>query len=119
MFGIVDNPARQAMESWVVARVELEFIVNVVMTPAGRIYRAVAGHFVEAHRRGVAFAQEVLCVRGARRADVVVATSHPANLDFCQAEKGLLSATLAALRRRGPGVSVTVITHGGETVPVI
>lgn len=213
MFGIVDNPVRQAMESWVAARVGLEFIVNVVMTPEGRIYRAVAGHFVEAHRRGVAFAQEVFCVRGTRQADVVVVTSHPGDLDFWQAGKGLLAADLAAqdggtailvapcyegvgphpryleyqtaasaeslleqthlmppqeqlplavaaaslriirrlnvlvvsegldpdelrragmtpfptpqdalsaaLRRHGPGVSVTVITHGGETVPVI
>ncbi len=96
MFGIVDNPVRQAMESWVAARVGLEFIVNVVTTPEGRIYRAVAGNFVEAHRRGVAFAQEVLCVRSARRADVVVTTSYPADSDLWQAGKALLGADLVA-----------------------
>lgn len=96
MFGVVDNPVRQAMEEWVAARVGLEFILNVLMTPDGRIYRAVAGHFVEAHRRGVVFAQEVFCVRGSRRAGIVVAASHPADLDLWQAGKALLAADLAA-----------------------
>ena len=96
MLGTVDNPVRQAMESWVGARVGLEFIINVVFTPEGRILHASAGHFIEAHRQGVARARETLCVRSRRRADIVVTTSHRADGDFWQGGKGLLTADLAA-----------------------
>ncbi len=96
MFGAVDCPVRQAMESWVTARVGLAFIVNVVFTPDGRLYRVVAGHCIEAHRRGVALAREAFCVPVRQRADVVVATSRPADSDLWQAGKGLLAADLAA-----------------------
>jgi len=116
MFGAVDNPVRQAMESWVTARVGLEYIVNVVFTPEGRLYRAVAGHCIEAHRRGVTLAREVLCVRFGHRADIVMATSYPADSDLWQAGKGLLAADLAA-REGGTAILVAPCYEGAGPHP--
>lgn len=112
MFGQVENPVRRAMESWVAERAGLGFIVNVAFTPEGRIYRAVAGHFVEAHRQGVAHAREIFCVQARRRAEIVVTTSHPADGDLWQAGKGLLAADLAA----AAGGTVILVTPCPEGV---
>lgn len=95
IFGQVSSPIRANMERWV-GRLGLHFIVNVVCMPHGDIYRAVAGHFVQAHRQGVRFAQDVIAVRARSRADIVVASSFPADLDFWQAGKGMMSADLLA-----------------------
>ena len=83
------------MENWV-GQLGLHFIVNVICTPDGKIYKAVSGHFIQAHRKGVEYAQEVLAVRVKHKADVVVAGSYPADLDFWQALKALMSADLLA-----------------------
>jgi nickel-dependent lactate racemase len=112
MLGTVDNPVRRAMESWVGARVGLEFIINVVSTAEGRIVHAVAGHFIAAHREGVAYARGVLCARSRRQADIVVTTSHRADGDFWQGGKGLLTADLAA----SDGGTVILVTPCVEGV---
>lgn len=90
-FGDITSPIRATMERWV-GQLGLHFIVNVICTPGGNIYRAVAGHFIAAHRQGVVYAQDVFAVRAQQRADIVVVGSHPADLDFWQASKALLSA---------------------------
>lgn len=95
IFGQVSSPIRANMERWV-GQLGLHFIVNVICTPHGDIYRAVAGHFVQAHRQGVRYAQEVIAVRARSKADIVVASSYPADLDFWQAGKGMMSADLLA-----------------------
>ena len=104
IFGQVDSPIRANMERWV-GQLGLHFIVNVICTPQGQIYRAVAGHFMQAHRRGVQYAQEVFAVRAQQRADIVVASSYPADLDLWQAGKGMMSADLLA---RDGGVIILV-----------
>lgn len=91
VFGDVTSHIRANMERWV-EQLGLHFIVNVICTPEGHVYRAVAGHLIEAHRRGVEFAKEVFAVRARRRAEIVVVGSYPADLDFWQASKALLSA---------------------------
>ncbi len=88
LFGVPDSPVRLNMEKWVDA-VGLDFIVNVIFTPQGEIYRVVAGHYVQAHRQGVRYASEVYAVEVAERADIVVISSHPADLDLWQATKAL------------------------------
>lgn len=90
-FGNITTPLRTAMERWV-GQLGLHFIVNVICTPEGKIYKAVSGHFIEAHRKGVEYAQQVYAVRIKQKADVVVAGSYPADLDFWQALKALMSA---------------------------
>ena len=90
MFGEDDCPVRLEMEEWV-PTVGLDFIVNAVVTPDRRIYRVVAGHFIDAHRAGVRYAKEVYQVSVPELADVAVVSSAPANADFWQGGKGILS----------------------------
>jgi len=86
LVGDVNSPVRANIESWT-ERVGLDFILNVIYTPKGSIYRAVAGHYVKAHRQGVRHAREVYGVQASARADIVVSSSHPADLDMWQASK--------------------------------
>ncbi len=109
-FGDITSPVRAAMERWV-GQLGLHFIVNVVCTPEGQVYKAVTGHFVKAHRQGVAYAQEVYSVPVKERADVVVVSSYPADLDFWQALKALLSADLLA-KDGGTVILVTPCPEG-------
>lgn len=93
VFGDITSPIRANMERWV-EQLGLHFIVNVICTPEGKIYQAVAGHLIEAHRRGVEYAKNVYAVRVKQKADIVVASSYPAGLDLWQAGKGMMSADL-------------------------
>lgn len=90
-FGDITSPVRATMERWV-EQLGLHFIVNVICAPGAAIYRAVAGHFIEAHRQGVEYAKQIFAVRAQRRVHIVVVSSYPADLDFWQASKALLSA---------------------------
>lgn len=90
VFGEEENPVRNEMEKWVEA-VGLEFIVNCVPDRYNRIYRAVAGHYVRAHREGVKYSKEVYGVRFNKEADIVVASSYPMDFDFWQASKAIIA----------------------------
>ena len=95
VLGEEENPARREMEDWVEAvDVGLDFIINCILTPQDRIYRVVAGHYVKAHRAGVTFSREVYGVRARERVDIAVASSHPADFDFWQGWKGIISGEL-------------------------
>ncbi|HHW09529.1 MAG TPA: nickel-dependent lactate racemase [Firmicutes bacterium] len=93
MFGSEESPVRRNMEAWV-DTVGLHFIVNIVGPPDGRIYKAVAGHYVKAHRAGVRYAKELYGVEFAERPEIAVVSSHPADADFWQATKGILPGDL-------------------------
>ena len=110
VFGDITSPIRANMEKWV-GELGLHFIVNVICTPGGQIYKAVAGHFIEAHRQGVEAAKEVCAVRVRRRADIVIAGSYPADLDFWQASKALTSAD-HLVRDGGTVILVTPCPEG-------
>jgi nickel-dependent lactate racemase len=92
--GDIDSPVRVGMEK--VARAAgLRFIVNVVRDPKGRILTVVAGDFVAAHRLGVEVSRRAYAVRVPRLVDIVVVSSFPADIDWWQAEKGLIAASFA------------------------
>jgi nickel-dependent lactate racemase len=105
-----DCPLRVEMERWV-ASVGLEFIVNLVLTADGEVYRAVAGHFRDAQRAGVAHAKEVCGVRASGEADITVVSSRPADADLWQASKALLSADLVT-REGGAIILLTPCPEG-------
>jgi nickel-dependent lactate racemase len=87
------TPCREEMEDFAAA-IGLDFIVNVVLNRHGELVRAVAGHFVAAHREGVEWAKTVYGVRFREQADVTLSSTYPIDFDFWQAKKGLFSATL-------------------------
>ncbi len=89
--GVVDNPCRLGMEE-VARRVGLSFIVNVVKNFRNEVVEIVAGDFVEAHRQGIEHSRRSFGVPFPAPADMVIVSSYPADIDFWQAEKGLISA---------------------------
>jgi len=92
--GDIDSPVRVGMEE-VARRAGLDFIINVVRDPKGRILTVVAGDFVAAHRLGVEVSRHAYAAHFAEPADIVVVSSFPADIDWWQAEKGLIAAHFA------------------------
>lgn len=106
MFGQDTTPIREMMESWVDS-VGLDFIINVVLNTKMQIADVVAGHYVSAHRAGVARGKQIAGCRIPEKADIMVAGSHPADQDFWQSPKAMYAAEAALKGDRG-GVLVLV-----------
>ena len=105
LFGVEDCPIRLNMEKWV-DTIGLHFIVNTVLTPEGQIYKVVAGHYVKAQRRGVAYARQALGCPIRELSDICVVSSFPADADFWQSGKGMCSAEHAV--KPGSGTIILV-----------
>lgn len=104
--GVLDNnPVRDDLEE-IGAKVGIDMILNVVLNGGKEILKVVAGHPVEAHRVGVAFAREVFGVPAAA-ADIVVASpgGFPKDINVYQAQKAL---TPAARMVKNGGVIILV-----------
>ncbi len=111
--GIADNPVRAEMEL-IADRAELRAIFNVVLNAEGQLVRGFYGDPRAAHRAGVAVAREVYGVPLPGQADIVVAGSHPCDIEFWQAHKSLYPADLAVRA----GGTVIVVTPSPEGVSV-
>lgn len=92
--GLMENPCRAGIEK-VARKVRLSYILNTVKNMDGDIVGLFGGDFVEAHRRGASLAREVYRVDIPERADIVVVSSSPCDIDYWQAEKGLIAAYFA------------------------
>ncbi len=108
--GQVENPVRAEIEH-IAGQVGLKAIFNVVLDPAGRLVRAFYGDFVQAHRAGVAVSQQVYGVPLPAQADIVIAGSHPCDIEFWQAHKSLYPAELA-VKAGGTIIVVTPCPEG-------
>jgi len=87
--GVVENnPIRMEMDE-AAELVGLDFIVNTVMNSEGRIVKVFSGHFLSAHREGMKFAKDLLGVRLPSKAEVVVSSGSPMDINFYQASKAL------------------------------
>jgi len=93
MLGFAENPVRDEMNACA-AMAGLEFIVNVVCDPSGRVIDAVAGHMIEAYLAGCKISREVFGVRVPRQADIVIVDSYPKDIELWQAAKALYAADL-------------------------
>lgn len=91
-----DNPVRQDIEE-AGRMVGLDFILNVVLDPAKRIVRAVAGHPVIAHEEARKVTDAVYGVEIEKKADIVIASpgGRPKDMNLYQAQKGLENAKYA------------------------
>jgi nickel-dependent lactate racemase len=90
IMGWADNPIRKEMEEWV-KTIGLDFIINAVVTPENKTYKIIAGDFVEAHRRGVIYAQEIYEIIAREKVDVAIVSSHTADWDLWQGAKGVIA----------------------------
>jgi nickel-dependent lactate racemase len=67
-------------------------MVNAVVSRRREIVKVFAGHFVKAHRSGIESAKSIYGVKVPGLADITISSSHPADIDYWQALKGLFSA---------------------------
>jgi nickel-dependent lactate racemase len=116
--GNVASPLRQSLEQFVADRVPLNFMVNVVVTLGGEIYRCVAGHPVRAHRVGVEYARAAFGVHVSGRYPVVVANCSPYDVDLWQSVKGAFCGDLLTADG-GTLVLVTAAPEGNSTYPLL
>jgi nickel-dependent lactate racemase len=108
--GKVDTPCREEMEDFARAT-GLNFIVNTVLNRDGQLVRAVAGHFIGAHREGVRWAEKVYGVPFRQKADVTLSSTYPIDFDLFQADKGLFSAAVCT-KEGGEIILVSPCTEG-------
>ncbi len=113
--GREDCPVRLEIEH-VARRAGLRFIVNTVLDADSRIAGVFAGDPVAAHRAGVAFARDIWTQTVPDLADIVVASSYPADIDFWQAQK-TLHFMECAVRRGGELILLTPCPEGMSGEP--
>lgn len=112
--GCIENPVRKEMEQ-IASQVGLKGILNVVLDAQGRLIRSFYGDPVIAHRAGAVVSREVYGIALPAKADIVIAGSHPCDIEFWQAHKSLYSAQLAVK----PGGSIIIVTPCPEGVSVV
>ncbi|HII92280.1 MAG TPA: nickel-dependent lactate racemase [Methanosarcina sp.] len=110
--GRVDGPVRQDMEE--AAKIfGLDFILNVVLDSKKEIVAAVAGDFIEAHRKGVEVVDSMYKVP-VEPADTVIVScgGFPKDINLFQANKALDNATQAVKR----GGSIILVAECAEGI---
>jgi lactate racemase len=112
--GQENNPVRAEIEQ-IAGQVGLKAIFNVVLDPSGRLVQAFYGDTIQAHRAGVALSRQVYGARIPAQADIVIAGSHPCDIEFWQAHKSLYPAEIAVR----PGGTIIVVTPCPEGVSVM
>ncbi len=111
--GRLDNPCRQGIER-VAEKVGLDFIVNLVNNSNNEVAGIYAGDFIKAHRRGAEKSRQAYGVNIDTPAEIVVVSSFPFDLDWWQADKSLISASLA-VKKRGIIVFLAPCPEGLES----
>jgi nickel-dependent lactate racemase len=108
--GLLENPVRKELDA-MARKVGMNTILNTVLNRHGQVVQAFFGDVVEAFRAGVARSREVYDVPIPEEADIVLASSHPCDLEFWQAHKTLYPSDLAV--KAGGIVIVATPCHEG------
>ncbi len=108
--GKVMNPVRAEIEA-VASRTRMRHVVNTILDRHGKLVDVVAGETQATYLRGVELARRVWEIPIPRLADIVVVSSHPADIDFWQANKGLYAAE-RIVKRGGDIILVTSCPEG-------
>jgi len=109
--GIEDNPVRRDMDD-MADRVGMQTIFNAVMNDSGGVVGLFFGEMRKAFRSGVQLARRIYGVEYREAPDIVLANSHPCDLDFWQSHKSLYPAQ----RMVKPGGTIIVATPAPEGV---
>jgi len=109
--GIEDNPVRRDMDD-MADRVGLRTIFNAVLNDAGDVVGLFYGATRPTFKAGVKLAREIYGVEYQEIPDIVLANSHPCDLDFWQSHKSLYPAQ----RMVRPGGTIIVCTPAPEGV---
>jgi nickel-dependent lactate racemase len=107
---IAGNPVREDIDE-AGELIGIDFIFNVLLDEQKRIYHAVAGHYLEAHRAGCEVYDRRCDLRVPQAADVVIASpgGRPKDINLYQAQKTLDNVAGAV---RDGGVVVLVARCG-------
>ncbi len=91
--------------------ISIDFILNVVLDPHKKILKAVAGHYIDAHREGCHFLDSLYKIRIEKAADIVIVSpgGFPKDINMYQAQKALDNARHAV---REGGVIIWVASCG-------
>ncbi len=111
------NPVREDLEE-AIKYCPIDFIVNVVLDEHKNIIRAVAGHYIEAHREGCRFLDALYCKEIDEKADIVIVSQGgaPKDINLYQTQKALDNAK-NAVKKGGIIILVGACTEGfGEGV---
>ncbi len=109
--GIKDNPVRRDMDD-MADRVGLRTIFNAVLNDAGDVVGLFYGAMRPAFKAGVKLARKIHGIEYHETPDIVLANSHPCDLDFWQSHKSLYPAQ----RMVKPGGTIIVCTPAPEGV---
>jgi lactate racemase len=87
------NPVRIDIED-TIKLVPIDFILNVVLNEKKEIIKAVAGHYIDAHREGCRFLDNLYKAPLKEKADVVISSigGYPKDINLYQAQKALDNA---------------------------
>lgn len=90
---IDDNPVRQDLEE-AIRYCPIDFIVNVILDENKNIAQAVAGHYIEAHRKGCQLLDQLYSKPIDELADIVIVSQGgaPKDLNLYQTQKALDNA---------------------------
>lgn len=113
LLGTVENPVRKEIDR-IGLQAGLKAIFNVVSNHQGKLIEAFYGDPVAAHREGVRRARRIYGIPFPEKADIVLAGSHPHDIDFWQAHKTLYPADLA-LKPGGTIILVSPCPEGVST----
>ena len=93
---ITANPVRKDIED-TIKLVSIDFIVNVVLNEKKKIIKAVAGHYIDAHREGCRFLDSFYKIPIKEKADIVITSigGYPKDINLYQAQKALDNAKYA------------------------
>jgi nickel-dependent lactate racemase len=93
--------------------ISIDFILNVVLDPHKKILKAVAGHYIDAHREGCRFLDSLYKIPLKEAAPVVVVSpgGFPKDLNIYQAQKALDNAR-HAVRQGGVIIWVASCSEG-------
>lgn len=94
VLGVRNTRPRAEMDA-IARRVGLNYIVNTVLDEEGKLLGVFAGDVVEAHRRAVALAEQVMVVPIPRQADILIVSANPCHVDYWQGLKPYAYAHLA------------------------
>lgn len=109
--GKVMTPMREEMEDFA-KEVGVHFIVNVILNETNKLVKAVAGHFIDAHREIVSWGMKINGVEFREKADITLSSSYPFDYDLTQADKGMFSAE----RATKPGGEIILLSPCYEGV---
>jgi nickel-dependent lactate racemase len=112
--GIEDNPVRRDMDD-MADKVGMQTIFNAVLNESGDVVGLFFGEMRKAFRSGVQLARKIYGVEYREMPDIVLANSHPCDLDFWQSHKSLYPAQ----RMVRPGGTIIVATPAPEGVSTV